>query len=170
MSSIKVGVIGIGNMGTSHALHLYNEQVRGASLSAVCDINKDRLSWAKDNLPEDVAYFADEDSFLEAAEMDAVIIATPHYHHPEMAIKSFEKGLHVLLEKPAGVFTRNVKSMNEAAKKSKKIFSIMYNQRTNPIYQKLRELIQAGELGEIKRTNWIITNWYRSQSYYDSGG
>lgn len=170
MSLIKVGIIGIGNMGTSHALRLYNGEVKGATLSAVCDINDDRITWAKENLPENVDYFNHEDTLLQEGNMDAIIIATPHYHHPDMAIKSFEKGLHVLLEKPAGVFTKNVREMNEVAKKSGKVFSLMYNQRTNPLYQKLRELIQAGELGEIKRTNWIITDWYRSQSYYDSGG
>ena len=83
---------------------------------------------------------------------------------------AFDKGLHVLSEKPAGVYTKNVREMNEAAVKSEKVFSMMFNQRTNPLYQKVRELILSGELGEIKRTNWIITNWYRSQSYYDSGG
>jgi len=102
--------------------------------------------------------------------VDAVLIATPHYDHPPLAIKAFEKGLHVLVEKPAGVYTKQVRQMNEVAAQSGKVFGIMYNQRTNPIYQKLRDLVLSGELGEIRRTNWIITSWYRSQSYYDSGG
>lgn len=170
MSLIKVGVIGIGNMGTSHAQNLYKGRVNEATLSAVCDINEARLDWVRENISEDIQCFADENSFLNQADIDALIIATPHYHHPGMAVKAFEKGLHVLVEKPAGVFTKDVRQMNEAAEESGKAFSMMYNQRTNPIYQKLRSLIQAGELGEIKRTNWIITNWYRSQSYYDSGG
>ena len=100
-----------------------------------------------------------------------VLVATVHNTHPVLAIKAFEKGLHVLIEKPAGVYTKQVRQMNEVAcKNSNLVFGIMYNQRTNPLYQKLRDLIKTGELGEIKRTNWIITNWYRSQSYYNSGG
>lgn len=170
MSLTKVGVIGIGNMGTVHAQNFFTGRVNGATLTAVCDINESRLDWVKANFSKDIQCFTDEDQFLKEADMDAVLIATPHYHHPDMAMKSFEKGYHVLVEKPAGVFTKNVRQMNEAAKESGKVFSMMYNQRTNPIYQKLRELIQKGELGEIKRTNWIITDWYRSQSYYDSGG
>ena len=79
-------------------------------------------------------------------------------------------GLHVLTEKPAGVYTKQVREMNEAAAASGKVFGIMYNQRTNPVYGKLKSLVEAGELGELKRTNWIITSWYRPQSYYDSGG
>jgi predicted dehydrogenase len=87
-----------------------------------------------------------------------------------LAILAFEKGLHVLCEKPAGVYTKQVREMNDAAIQSGKVFSMMYNQRTNPLYQKLRELIRSGELGEITRTNWIITNWFRTQAYYNSGG
>ena len=107
-------------------------------------------------------------AFFNESGIDAVIIATPHYSHPDLAKKALEKGIHVLIEKPAGVFTKNVLEMNEAAKASGKVFGIMYNQRANPLYQKIRDLIQSGQLGEIKRTNWIITDSYRSQSYYDS--
>lgn len=168
MDSVKVGIIGIGNMGSLHVLGLSQGKVDGAVLTAVCDISEDRIDWAKEHTTREVQFFQDEDAFLNEADMDAVIIATQHYNHPETAIKAFEKGIHVLVEKPAGVYTKNVLEMNKAAEASGKVFGIMYNQRTNPIYQKLRDLIQKGELGEIKRTNWIITNWYRSQSYYDS--
>ena len=170
MSIIKVGVIGIGNMGTSHALQLDQGKVEGARVTAVCDLRESQLAWAKENLSNEVQRFSNVEDFFKKAEIDAVLIATPHYDHPSLAIQSFEKGWHVLVEKPAGVFTKNVQEMNEVAKQSGKVFSMMYNQRTNPLYQKVRDLIRAGELGEIKRTNWIITDWYRSQSYYDSGG
>src|SRR5690625_2877055 len=170
MSIIKVGVIGIGNMGTSHALQLDQGKVEGARVTAVCDLRESQLAWAKENLSNEVQRFSNVKDFFKKAEIDAVLIATPHYDHPSLAIQSFEKGWHVLVEKPAGVFTKDVQEMNEVAKRSGKVFSMMYNQRTNPLYQKVRDLIRAGELGEIKRTNWIITDWYRSQSYYDSGG
>lgn len=168
MSLIKVGVIGIGNMGSSHTKLLGKGGISGAILTAVCDPNSDQLELIKNNAKDDVQIFRDEEAFLNESGIDAVLISTPHYDHPKLAMKAFTKGLHVLIEKPAGVYTKNVAEMNKAAKESGKVFSIMYNQRSNPIYQKLRELIQAGELGEIKRTNWIITDWYRSQSYYDS--
>jgi predicted dehydrogenase len=167
MSVVNVGIIGIGYMGKTYALELDKAQVKGAMLTAVCGREK-QLSWVKENLSENVQFFQDEDAFFNEADMEAVIIATPHYSHTELAIKAFSKGIHVLLEKPAGVFTKNVIEMNAAASLSGKTFAMMYNQRTNPIFQKLRSLIQSGELGEIKRTNWIITDWYRPQSYYDS--
>ncbi|MFW6007091.1 MAG: Gfo/Idh/MocA family protein [Bacillota bacterium] len=170
MSKVKIGIIGIGNMGTSHARNLYAGKVPDAELVAVSDINPDRLEWVKNNLGEDIKTYDDNDEFFADEEIDAVMIATPHYDHPPLAIKGFENDKHVLIEKPAGVYTKQVREMNEVAEKSDKKFCIMYNQRTRPIFQKLKDLIESGELGEIKRTNWIITSWYRSQSYYDSGG
>lgn len=169
MEAIRVGVIGIGNMGQQHARALSRGEISGACLAAVCDMNSDRLDIGKSIWGDGVKHFESYEAFFNYEEIDAVIIATPHFDHPKLAIQAFNRGLHVLIEKPAGVYTKQVREMNEAAKKSGQVFSIMYNQRTNPLYRKLRELIQSGELGEIKRTNWIITNWYRSQSYYDSG-
>lgn len=170
MSKVRLGIIGIGNMGTGHADYLTKGEVPDAELTAVCDINPKRLEWAKESLGEKVKRFNNAEALFDSGEVDAVIIATPHYDHPTLAIEAFKHGLHVLIEKPAGVYTKAVRKMNEEAEKTNKVFGIMYNQRTNPLYQKLRELISSGELGELKRTVWIITNWYRSQSYYNSGG
>jgi len=170
LGNIKIGIIGIGNMGSSHAIYLNNGEIKGAELAAVCDSNPERLQWAKETLGEHIQRFDNVDHFFEFGDMDGVIIATPHYDHPPLAIKALEKGYHVLVEKPVGVYTKNVRELNEIARNSDKVFGIMFNQRTNPLYQKLRDLVQSGEVGEIKRTNWIITDWYRSQSYYDSGG
>lgn len=170
MEFVRVGVIGIGNMGSSHALTLVKGQIEGAVLSAVCDARDSARVWAEQNLPEGITLYNDPSEMLQSGKVDAVIVATPHYHHAEQAIAAFERNIHVLIEKPAGVYTKQVREMNEAAARSGNVFSIMYNQRTNPLYIKLKELISSGELGEIRRTNWIITNWYRSQSYYNSGG
>lgn len=169
MTIVRVGIIGIGNMGRGHAQYLYQNEVVGAKLTAMCDERPEQRQWAEENLPGVIIY-EDVESLLGSGLIEAVIVATPHYSHPELAIRSFEHGLHVMIEKPAGVFTKEVRTMNDAAKASGKVFGIVYNQRTNPLYQKLKDLIASGELGEIRRTNWIITSWYRSQSYYNSGG
>ncbi|RNA67174.1 Gfo/Idh/MocA family protein [Alteribacter keqinensis] len=167
MKEVRFGIIGLGSMGTHHARYLINNKIKGARLTAVADINPEKLRWAEES---GIQSFTDENAFYCSGLFDAVLIATPHYHHPPIAIKAFEHGLNVLSEKPAGVYTKQVREMNEKAEESKQVFSIMFNQRTNPLYQKLRELIQSGELGQLKRINWTITDWYRSQSYYDSGG
>lgn len=169
MNPVRVGVIGVGNMGAYHAKQIAANKISGAVLTAICDAVEEKKEWVSKELGKDVAFFTNENELFQSGLIDAVIIATPHYSHPSLAIEAFKHELHVLIEKPAGVYTKQVREMNEAAEQSGKVFSIMYNQRTNPLYQKLRDLIQSGELGEIRRTNWIITNWYRSQSYYDSG-
>jgi predicted dehydrogenase len=169
MNEIGIGVIGIGFMGSYYAKALKDGLIPRTKLIAVCDKEIKRLKWAEENLGKDIKKYENYDDILNDKDLSAVIIAVPHYDHPSLAMKAFGKNLHVLIDKPAGVYTKKVREMNGAASKSNKVFGIMYQFRTKPIYQKLRDLIKSGELGEIKRTNWIITDWYRSQSYYDSG-
>ncbi|MFF2907922.1 Gfo/Idh/MocA family protein [Paenibacillus sp. NPDC057934] len=170
MSTVRYGIIGVGNMGRAHAINLLSE-IKGAELAAVCDISPERLEWAGEHLPETVKHYSTPAELFAAKTVDAVLIATPHYDHPTLAIEALNAGYHTLIEKPAGVYTKAVQEMNATAAAHPELkFGIMYNQRTNPLYQKLRDLIQSGELGEIRRTNWIITDWYRTQSYYNSGG
>ena len=171
MEQVRVGVVGVGNMGTPHAKRLFEGEIKGAVLSAVCDIRQDRLDRAKGLFGTDtVEYYLNAEELFASGEIDAAIIATPHYDHPPLAISALGHNLNVLVEKPAGVYTKQVKEMMECAKKSDKVFGIMFNQRTNPLYQKARELVQDGTLGELRRVNWIITDWYRTQAYYNSGG
>ncbi len=166
---LKVGIVGIGNMGSSHLKNYKEGKMPEIEITAVCDIKKERLGWAEKEFP-DIARFDNYDTLLKSGLCDAVLIAVPHYDHPPMAIKALQSGLHVMTEKPAGVYTKQVRQMNEAAAKSDKAFAIMYNQRTNPMYRKAREIVKSGEYGEIKRVNWIITDWFRTQAYYNSGG
>ncbi|MBE6871394.1 MAG: Gfo/Idh/MocA family oxidoreductase [Ruminococcaceae bacterium] len=169
MEKVRIGVIGVGNMGYWHIQYLHKNEIENAELAAVCDINPQKLEAARNITRADLPCFESAEELMKSGLCDAIIIAVPHYLHPPMAIAAFEHGLHVLTEKPAGVYTKQVREMNEAAERSGKVFGIMYNQRTTPVYQKMREMIQNGELGAIKRTNWIITNWYRTQAYYNSG-
>lgn len=170
MNKVRIGIIGIGAMGSNHAESLVTDKIAHAELTAVCDISGERLEWAKKKFGEQVKRFHHVDDFFNSNAFDAVMIVTPHYDHPSLAIRALQAGYHTLIEKPAGVYTKAVREMNEVAKKSGKVFGIMYNQRTNPLYRKVKDLMDSGELGELKRTVWIITNWYRPQSYYDSGG
>ncbi len=170
MEEVRIGIIGIGGMGANHALSIASGMVPRMRLTAVADARESRLEWAKDNLPADVVCFSDGRKLVDSGICDAVFVATPHYQHPEYVIYALEHGLHAICEKPAGVYTKQVRAMNEAAKKSDRVFAIMFNQRTNCVYRKLHEMIDSGELGALKRVNWIITDWYRTQSYYDAAG
>lgn len=169
MKTVKIGIVGIGNMGSVHAKNITEGKIKNLILTAVCDTDGEKQKWATENIGSDTKVFCDYKEMIDSGEIEAVLIATPHYDHPDMAIYAFEKGLHVLCEKPAGVYTKQVKKMNDASIKAKTVFSMMYNQRTNPLYIELKKLIDDGKLGMPKRLVWIITNWYRTQCYYDSG-
>ena len=169
MNEVRIGIVGIGNMGSVHAKNIVDGKIQGLKLTAVCDIDAHKRTWAKENLGEEIALFTDYKEMIKSGYIDAVLIATPHYIHPDIAIYGFSKGLHVLTEKPAGVYTKQVEAMNVAAKEAGTVFGVVYNQRTNPLYKALKKLIDEGKLGELKRCVWIITNWYRTQAYYDSG-
>jgi len=165
---LRIGIIGVGNMGTAHANCIHNGEIENLTLTCLCDTDKSRCEALKEKFPK-VAVFGSYIDLIKSGLCDCVLICTPHYYHPEIAICAFRNGLHVLTEKPAGVSVSDVRKMNEEAKLSGRVFSIMFNQRTNPLYKKAREIIQSGALGIPKRLVWIITNWYRTQAYYDSG-
>lgn len=172
MNKVRFGIIGIGKMGSQHCMRFKHGLIKNGVLTAVCDIAPERKKWAEEKLaPKGVEFFDDYKALIDSGKVDAVLIATPHYYHPVMAIYALEKGLHTLIEKPAGVYTKAVREMNEvAAAKPELTFGIMYNQRTNKLYRFAKELVETGRLGSMKRINWIITNWYRPQAYYDQGG
>lgn len=168
MDKVRLGIIGMGNMGSGHLGYVLNGECPRIEVTAFADTDPEKLKRASEKLPSAAAYDS-ADALIESGSADAVLIAVPHYDHPSIAIKAFELGLHVMTEKPAGVFTRQVREMNDAAKRAGVKFGIMFNQRTNPIYARAREIVRSGELGELKRLVWIVTNWYRTQAYYDSG-
>lgn len=170
MSKVKYGIIGIGKQGSNYAKRLFKGMDKNGQLVAVCDIEANRREWAEKNLTG-VKVFSDYKEMLSSGLIDAVIIDTPHYAHPSIAIDALKSNLHVLCDKPAGVFTKAVREAAEFAKTKPELkFGLLYNQRTNKVYKKAKEIIESGRLGNLKRIVWIITNWYRPQAYYDQGG
>ena len=160
---VRIGIIGIGNMGSFHARNILDGKVKNAALTAVCDIDT-----AKSN-KFDVPFFDNHTKLIESGLCDAVIVATPHYDHPQIGIDALNAGFHLLSEKPLGVYEKQITPLIEVAEKSDKVFAIMLNQRTDGIFRKMKQITESGELGKILRLNWIVTNWYRDQNYYDSG-
>ena len=159
---LKLGIIGVGNMGSNHAKNILEGKCSEIELCAIADINPERLAWAREQYGDKIAYFDTADEMLDSGKIDSCIVAVPHYDHPKYAIECMKRGIHVMVEKPAGVNA-------EAEKHPDVVFGMMFNQRTNCLYRKLRELVQSGKYGRIRRTNWLITDWYRPQCYYDSG-
>jgi predicted dehydrogenase len=174
MDTLRFGVVGLGGMGSFHLGYL--DKVEGARLGAVCDVDNERVErTAKkfESLPNGsrVGRFNQYQDLVRSGDCDAVLIATPHFQHPEIAIAAFERGLHVLCEKPVAVSIKEARRLNDAHARHPQLkFSLMYQMRTVPLYRKLRELIVEGELGEISRITWLITDWFRTWTYYASGG
>lgn len=166
--TLRVGIVGVGNIGRVHAGSIFAGEVPGMTLSALCDTDAEKWELIKRTYPGIPVYGSHEEMFA-SGDIDCVIIATPHRFHPLIAADAFRAGLHVLSEKPAGVDCGAVREMIAVAEGSGRAFGIDFNQRTDPLFVKAREIVGIGQLGVPKRLVWIITNWYRSQAYYDSG-
>lgn len=171
MKKIRFGIIGVGNQGSSYIYGLFDKgKIENGVVSAVCDTNEVKMNYVKENTKnKDIVYFTDYKEMLDSGLCDAVLVETPHYQHPEMVIECLKRGINVICEKPAGVYTKQVREMNDFAKKSNAHFAMMFNQRTNCLYRKMKEIIDEGGIGELQRVTWVITNWFRTQNYYDSG-
>ncbi len=169
MRKVKLGIIGMGNMGSGHISNILAGKTPEIEIAAAADRREERRAWGRSTLPGDTPIFAEGSELIQSGLCEAVLIAVPHYQHPVLAKEAFAAGLHVMCEKPAGVYTRAVREMNEAADKSGKVFAMMFNQRTNCLYRKMHEMVQGGQIGRLKRVSWLITDWYRTQIYYDSG-
>ncbi len=168
MSEVKLGIVGVGNMGSAHLACIKRGEINGMTVTAVCDINPHRLAQVRENYT-DTECFESYDEMLKNADIDAVLVTTPHPFHCDMGIAALKAEKHILLEKPVDITVSKAKTLNALAETKSKIFGIMFNQRTNSLFRKAKEIVESGELGELKRSVWIITNWYRTQSYYNSG-
>jgi predicted dehydrogenase len=165
MKKIRFGVIGLGLMGRQHAQSLLTGKVRGATLAGVADADPAKLrDW-----PPDVAAHAEVAALLRDETIPAVVIATPHFAHTEVGIAALRAGKHVMVEKPVSVHKADVERLIQAPRRKDQVFAAMLNQRSHPAFIKLRAMIRKGELGEIRRINWIVTHWFRPEAYYRSG-
>lgn len=171
MAKVKLGVIGLGQQGNAYANFLQEGKISNMELGAICDHDPQKRKLAEERYPETPPFYENYLDMLESKNVNAIVTCVPHYLHPEMGgIEALKRDIHALLEKPAGVYTKQVREINEFAKQKPHLtYAIMFNQRTNKLYQKVKEIIDNGEIGKIRRTNWIITTWWRPQGYYDQG-
>jgi predicted dehydrogenase len=165
MKEVRMGVIGLGNMGMHHARSLEEGKIPRARLTAVCDTEASMME------PYKAEKFSDSAKLIRSGLVDAILIATPHYFHPTIGQDAFENGLHVLTEKPLAVHVNAAKAFIAAAEKAKtKKFGIVFHTRTHPVFYQIKQLVESGQLGELTRVAWTITDWYRTEAYYSSGG
>ena len=167
--TVRLGIIGIGNMGSEHCRMILGGKCPETALCAVADLREERREWARETLPGDIKVFSDSRELIASGCCDAVLIAAPHFQHEPLAVAALEAGLHVLCEKPAAVQADRAERMIRTAEKAGKTLAFMFNQRTNCVYRAVKDLLESGKMGAIKRVNWTVTDWYRTQRYYDSG-
>ncbi|MCM1258512.1 MAG: Gfo/Idh/MocA family oxidoreductase [Roseburia sp.] len=170
---MSMAVIGMGHMGSRYAEFIAAGQVPGMELSAVTRVHRERLEQLKNVLPEGLPIYQSADDLFMAVDekklhIDGVIIVTPHYSHEDIALKAFARGLHVLCDKPAGVYSRQSRNM-ECARKDELLYGFIFHQRTFPVYKKIRDIVKSGRYGRLKRVNWVMSDWYRPNAYYTSG-
>ncbi|WP_305767039.1 Gfo/Idh/MocA family protein [Candidatus Epulonipiscium viviparus] len=180
MKKVRLGIIGIGQQGgfylgamTGVAINPGGMPIQGKAdldqieVTAICDIDPEKRDRVAQLLPE-IKVYDDYIKMLDSGEVDAVVTTVPHYLHPVIGVDALKRDIHVLLEKPAGVYTKQVQEVIDMANSKPNLtFAVYFNQRMNPLYRKLKEIISNGEIGKIRRTNWLITTWYRPQAYYN---
>jgi len=165
MNSVRLGIIGMGNIGKYHADYLTKKKVSRCELVAVCD------AMAPLDQYKPLKTFTDGEALIKSGEVDAVIVATPHFQHTTLGIAALDAGVHAMIEKPISSHKADAERLIAASQRNPKVvFGGMFQMRTEPRYQKVRKLITSGELGQIVRVNWINTDWYRTDAYYASGG
>jgi len=165
VKTVRLGIIGLGSMGQVHARSLLAGRVSRTRLAAVADAAPERLL----QFPG-IPGFPTDRELIASGLVDAVLIATPHYHHTASGIAALKAGLHVLVEKPISVHTGDCRRLIAAHRDKRLVFAAVFNQRTDPLFRRLRRMVRGGELGEVRRVNWTITNWFRTAAYYNSGG
>ena len=169
MEKIRVGIIGVGGIGGYYAGKLLKGEHPRLVLAAVTARSAGQQEKVRQYFGDRVAIFADAMEMLDSGRIDGCIICVPHYDHARYANACLERGIHVLMEKPAGVFTQEIRQLNaNADKRTDTVFAMMYNQRTNHVYRKAKELVAGGQYGALRRSNWICTDWLRPQIYFDS--
>ncbi|MBI3192472.1 MAG: Gfo/Idh/MocA family oxidoreductase [Pedosphaera parvula] len=169
MKQVRLGIVGLGNIGKFHTGYLLDKKISRCELVAVSDAFAPSLEPFK-NRPN-LKTFEKSEDMIRSGAIDAPVIATPHYLHTTIGIDALQNGLHVMVEKPISAHKADAERLIAVANAHpKQIFAGMFQMRVEPRYLKLRKLLQGGELGRFTRVNWVITDWYRTEAYYASGG
>lgn len=172
VGTIRVGVIGCGGIAGHHLKVLKSEALAksDAKVTAFCDVDRERaVARRKEFGTGSELATTDYIELLDSGDMDAVAICTPHPFHPEAAIAAFERGIHVLLEKPVAITAADARHINEAHGRSKSVYTVHFQNRHTPMYRWVKRQIDAGLLGPLHKANILWNASYRPQSYYDSG-
>ena len=160
---IRFGVIGVGVMGQEHANVI--SSIPTLQLVAVTDAQS--KAGRKVAAEFGCKWFDSAEEMIRGGEVDAIVIATPHWLHGELAVAGLRAGLHVLCEKPLTVTVEQADEVLRVASGNSGIFAVVHQKRFEPAYLYARRMLESGELGPIYRCSMIESAW-RSEAYYRS--
>ncbi|MEM2929934.1 MAG: Gfo/Idh/MocA family oxidoreductase [Thermoproteota archaeon] len=175
--TIRLGIVGCGSVSWGHARRLSLLEEGEARITALCDVDRRRaerlgryLSLFRNISPEPIAsdkVFENYDDMLSKAELDAVIICTPHSLHCEQTVKALRRGLHVLVEKPMAISVKEAEEMVEEASKRNLVLTVGYQRHCQPEYVYARNRILSGELGQPRMiVGWLVQNLVVAGGFY----
>lgn len=165
MENVRLGIVGLGNMGRAHLANIRAGKVTGLRVTALCESVGTLPALEEGETP-----FTDVNAMIHSGKIDAILICTPHFSHTTIGIEALKAGLHVLVEKPISVHKADCERLIAAHTNKKQVFAAMFNQRTNAVFKKVKDLLDSGEIGEVRRIHWEVTNWFRTNYYYATGG
>lgn len=168
METVRAAVVGFGGMGRRYVQMIHDGEVEGMTLAGVCCRNQKGQEELKASYPEASVYPNVEAMFGRAGEFDAVVIVTPHATHVEIGKMAVAAGKHILVDKPAGVSTKEVKELLAASDASGVCFGMIFNTRMHPAYTQVKKMIEDGSLGRLNRAVWISNVWFRTPAYHNS--
>ncbi len=161
MKKLRVGVIGCGRISVMHFDAIINSPY--AELVACCDIKSDRAESAAEKYGGK-AYTSYRELF-EKEKPDAVHICLPHYLHSSVAIEAFNRGIHVLTEKPMDINLKSAEKAVRTAKEKGLRFGVIFQCRYNESARLVKSALDSGKLGKIISARSTLT-WTRPDSYY----
>jgi len=162
---VRIGIAGLGGMGRNHARNILEGKIPRLRFAAATDV----VPEAAKHFP-DVPFFPTPEAMFASGEIEAVLIVTPHFSHTSIGSAALGAGLHVLVEKPISVHKADAEKLIAAHTDKRLVFAAMFNQRTDPYYATIRRMVRDGTLGTLRRINWVVTDWFRPNAYYASGG
>ena len=166
---VRVGIAGIGYIAEEYIKLFTQGKIQNAVIAALSSRNIAHMQEIRNKYALDAALFSDYDTMLESGCIDMVMICTPHFHHPGMAVRAIEAGIHTMIEKPVGVWPAELEALMNCVNSHPQVQSgVLYCRRANPVFARIKQLLTENTIGSLKRVTWIITDMYRPQCYFDA--
>jgi predicted dehydrogenase len=162
---MRIGLLAYGAIGHEHNHAVQNTE--GLELTAVCDVNPERIAAARELAP-DVAAFADAQELLDSGLVDLVVVSTPPNTHHYWAMEALRRGIHVVLEKPMALTAAECDEAMALASEKGLTLIVFQNRRFDADFVTIRRLIREGAIGEVFQYDSFVGGYSRPCDYWHS--